>query len=184
MAAKIPTVEPQSLRLGDTASWSRSLADYPASAGWSLSYALVKTGTRITFTATASGDDHLVSVPAATTTGWTAGTYQWQARVSKAGEVYTIGTGSIELLVDFATQATGYDARSHARKTLEALEAWIEGRDVAVAEYEIAGRSLKTIPVPDLLKLRDRYRREVRSEQVASDLAAGLPNRNKIVVRI
>ena len=143
MAAQIPTVEPQSLRLGDTASWSRSLADYPASAGWVLSYALVKSGTRITFTASASGDDHLVSVPAATTTGWAAGTYQWQARVSKAGEAYTIGTGSIELLVDFATQASGYDARSHARKTLEAIKAWIEGRDMGVAEYEIAGRRLK-----------------------------------------
>ena len=184
MAAPIPQVEPQSLRLGDTASWSRSLADYPASAGWVLSYALVKSGTRITFTASASGDDHLVSVSAATTAAWTAGTYQWQARVSKAGEAYTIGTGSIELLVDFATQASGYDARSHARKTLEAIKAWIEGRDMGVAEYEIAGRRLKTIPIGDLLKLRDRYEREVRAEQAASDLAAGLPNRNKIVVRI
>jgi hypothetical protein len=55
---------------------------------------------------------------------------------------------------------------------------------MGVAEYEIAGRRLKTIPIGDLLKLRDRYEREVRGEQAASDLAAGLPNRNKIVVRI
>ena len=184
MAAKIPNAEPQSLRLGDTATWSRSLADYPASAGWVLSYALVKTGARITFSASASGDDHLVSVPAATTVGWTAGEYQWSARVTKAAEAYTVGSGSIELLVDFATQATGYDARSHARKTLEALEAWIENRDMGVAEYEIAGRRLKAIPIGELLKLKSHDAQLVRSEQAATDLVAGLPNRNKIVVRI
>ena len=40
----------------------------------------------------------------------------------------------------------------------------IQDKTRIVAEYEIAGRRLKTIPIPDLLKLRDRYRQEVRAQ--------------------
>lgn len=184
MAHPTPTTEPASIRAGDFATWTKTLGDYPASAGWVLSYALVKTGTRILFSATASGDDHLIAVPAATTAAWAAGTYTWSARVTKTTEVYTVGSGSIELLPDLAAASGGLDARSHAVKTLEALEAWIETRDAAVAEYEIAGRRMKFIPIGELLKMRDQYRREVASEDTAARLAAGLPARNKLQVRL
>jgi len=69
MAHTVPTAVPASLRAGDTATWLRSLADYPASDGWVLSYVLVKTGAQIAITATASGADHLVEVDAATNNG-------------------------------------------------------------------------------------------------------------------
>lgn len=183
MAHPIPTIEPATLRAGDTATWLRSLPDYPASDGWALSYALVKTGTRITFSASASGADHLVSVAPATTSGWAAGVYTWSAKVSLSGAVYTVATGTVEILADYSAATSGLDARSHARTTLAALESWIEGRDMGVAEYQIAGRTLKTIPIEQLLKLRDRYRREVRQEDDAQRAAAGLPSRNKLLVR-
>lgn len=183
MAHPIPTIEPATLRAGDTATWTRSLPDYPATAGWVLSYALVKDGARITFSASASGADHLVSVAPATTALWAAGVYTWSAKVSLAGAVHTIATGTVEILADYSAAVAGLDARSHARITLNALEAWIEGRDIAVAEYQIAGRTLKTIPIEQLLKLRDSYRREVRQEDDAQRAAAGLPSRNKLVVR-
>ena len=57
---------------------------------------------------------------------------------------------------------SGIDARTHAQKTLDALEAWIESRDMGVAEYQIGDKQLKSLSIPDLLLLRDRYRREVR----------------------
>jgi hypothetical protein len=184
MAHTIPTTEPAQLRAGDLATWTKSLADYPASAGWVLSYALVKSGTRITFSASASGDDHLVAVPAATTASWAAGTYTWAARVTKTTEIYTVATGTFDILPDIAAAVSGLDARSHAVKTLEALETWLESHDPAVAEYEIAGRRMKYIPVGELLKLRDAYRREVSVENTATRLAAGLPARNKLQVRL
>ena len=184
MAHQIPTSEPATLRAGDTATWTKSLSDYSAADGWTLSYVLTKTGTRLTFSASASGADHLVSVSAATTAGWTAGSYSWASRVSKAGEVYSISSGTIEILADIATISAGTDVRSHAKKTLDALEAWIEGRDMGVAEYEIAGRRLKTISITELLKLRDRYRRDVAAENSVARAAAGLPSRNKLQVRI
>jgi len=180
--ADTPTIEPSSVNAGDTWRWTRSLADYPASAGWALSYTLINASAKITVNASASGDDHAVTVAAATTAGYAAGTYDWRARVSKAGEVYTVGEG--RLTVRNAFSAATFDARTHARKTLDAIEAVIEGRaSSAVAEYTIAGRSLKHIPVADLLALRDKYRAEVLREDAAAAVAAGLPDRRRVFVR-
>jgi hypothetical protein len=121
-------------------------------------------------------------VAAATTAGYAAGTYDWRARVSKAGEVYTVGEG--RLTVRNAFSAATFDARTHARKTLDAIEAVIEGRaSSSTAEYTIAGRSLKHIPVADLLALRDKYRAEVLHEDAAAAVAAGLPDRRRVFVR-
>ena len=164
MAYTVPTRVPDSLRAGDTASWSRQLPDYPASAGWVLSYVLVKAGAQINITATASGSDHAVEVATGSTAAWAAGSYAYQERVSLSGKTYTVGTGNITILPSFAAATSGLDARSHAEKTLAALEAWIEARDIGVAEYEIAGRKLKTIPITDLLALRQKYKNEVRRE--------------------
>lgn len=180
MAYSIPTTEPASLRAGETAQWTKSLADFPASEGWTLTYELVSSAQRYTFNASASGNDYAVSVTAATTGGWVAGDYQWAAKVALAGVVHEVASGAIVIKPSFGSAV---DARGHARKTLDALEAWIEGRDMGVAEYEIAGRRLKTIPTEQLLVLRDRYRRDVISEDDAARAAAGLPSRGKLLVR-
>lgn len=182
MAADIPTIEPSTANAGDTWRWTRTLADYPASAGWVLSYTLINAASKITITAAASGDAHAVTVAAGTTAAYAAGTYDWRARVSLAGEVYTVGEGRITVRNAYA--ASTFDARSHARKTLDAIEAVIENRaSSAVAEYQIAGRQLKNIPVADLLALRDKYRAEVKREDAAAAVAAGLPDSRRVYVR-
>ncbi len=162
MTHPIPTAVPATLRAGDTATWRRTLSDYPASDGWTLAYVLVKPSKQIAFSATADGCSHLVEVATGTTIAWPPGTYTWQERVSQAGKTYTTATGSLNILPSFAAATLGIDARTHAQKTLEALEAWIESRDMGVAEYQIGDKQLKNLSIPDLLLLRDRYRREVR----------------------
>lgn len=180
--ADIPTTEPLQLRAGDTWQWTRSLADYPASDGWSLAYVLINATAKISILASASGDDHAVTVAAATTAGYTAGAYDWVARASKSGQVFTVGSGRIAILPSLA--ASTADLRTHARKVLEAIEAVLEGRaSQDVLEYQIAGRSLKRIPVADLLMLRDRYRAEVAREDAANRVALGLPDRRRVFVR-
>lgn len=180
--AEIPTREPLQLNAGDTWRWTRTLDDYPASQGWALSYVLINAAAKITVNASASGSDHAVLVSATATAAYTPGAYDWRARVSKAGEVYTVGEG--RLTVRSALTAGTLDNRSHARKTLDAVEAVIEGRaGSAVLEYQIAGRSLKHIPVADLLALRDKYRAEVVREDAATAAAAGLPDRRRVFVR-
>lgn len=176
-----PTTEPDLIVAGDTAKWLRSLDEYPASGSWVLAYTLVSAAQRYAFSATASGDDHLVTVPAGTTATWVAGTYTWRAQVSKAGEVYTVGTGSLTVKPSFATAT---DGRSHARRTLEAIEAVIEGRATSeVSYYMIGGRQLRYIEPAQLLTLRDRYRAEVAREDAAQRAASGLPDKRRVFVR-
>lgn len=165
MTAPVQTTEPAIILAGDTATWRLSLDDYPASDGWVVTYTAVRAGAKISFTSTADGDGHLIRVPPATTAAWSAGAYSWQARVGDGTDAYTVRSGSWEVRSDFAAATeSGLDARSHAEKTLAALESWIENHDPAVAEYEIDGRHMKYIAIPDLLTLRDRYRREVRGQ--------------------
>jgi hypothetical protein len=177
----IPITEPARVNAGNTAKWLKSLAEYPASAGWVLTYELVNADRRITFSSSPNGDDHLINVDAATTASWVAGAYQWRALASLSGEVYTVASGRMEVAPAFSTAV---DARSQVRRTLEAIEATLEGRATsATAEYQIAGRSLKYIPIPELVALRDRYRRDLRAEEDAASAAAGMGSRGRIFVR-
>lgn len=128
-----------------------------------MQYTLVNSAGKITIESSASGSNHQISVAPAVTAAWASGSYAWQRRVTNGTEAYTTATGSLDVLPDYSSAAS-LDARTHAKKTLDALEAWIESRDPGVAEYEIAGRRMKYISITELLKLRDRYRREVRSQ--------------------
>jgi len=184
MAQTVPTREPASVTAGDTLAWQISLADYPASAGWTLKYRLINAAGKIDITGTASGDDHRVSVPAATSAGWTAGDYTWQAYVEGGtSERYTVATGAITIKANLAAQSAGYDTRSPAAKTLAAVDSWLTSRDLAVAEYEIAGRRMKYIPITDLIALRSKLQAEVARETAAERVAAGLPSKSKVYVR-
>lgn len=180
--AAIPTSEPSTVNAGDTIRWNKTLADYPASDGWALAYTLLNANSKITINASASGSDHAVTVPAATSATWTAGTYTWRAQVSNAGEVYTVGEGRITVAPSFG--AATLDTRSSARKALEAVEAYLaDPNNLTAASYEIAGRSLDRFPLPDLWKHRDRLRFEVAREDAATRAAAGLPDTRRVFVR-
>lgn len=174
MAVEIPETEPTSVRAGDTWAWDRTdlSADYPAST-WTLTYTFINADSKFQITAASDGDDFSVSVAASTTATRRAGTYTWVAKVSAAGEVYTIDSGTLEVLPDIATVNT-YDGRSHAKKVLEAIEAVLEGRaSTDQQEFTVAGTTLRRTPVEDLLRLRGLYRREVANEQAAENLANG-----------
>jgi hypothetical protein len=178
----------QQIIAGDTLNFTTAVADYPASEGWALTHRLIPrvSGTPIELTSAADDEDpnlHRTQATAAVTALWTAGDYSWVAYAVKDDERYTVGQGAIEILAD-PGEAAALDLRSHALKMLEAIETWLESRDPRVAEYEIAGRRMKYTPTADLIALRDRYRREVRSEEDAARINAGLGARNKLQVRI
>lgn len=181
VSAPIPNSEPTRIVAGDTAKWSKSLPDFPAGAGWVLTYTMVNSTNRYTITCTALGDDHLAAASAATTAGWVAGNYARRAQVALAGEVYTVFEDTVVVLAGFGAAT---DARSQARRNLEAVEAMLSGRaSSAVAEYTIGERQLKYLSVPDLLVLRDRLRVDVMREDDATRAAAGLGPRGRVVVR-
>lgn len=181
MAASIPTREPLQIRAGDTVKWTKSLADYPADDSWILTYYLVNSSRRFVVVATAAGADHAVTISASDSAKYPANNYSWTARVSKSGEVYTVATGTLEVLTDVTENV---DTRSHAKKVLDAVEAVIEGRASLDQEnYTIAGRSLSRTPIEDLLVLRDRYKTEYEREKQAERIVNGLGNTANIRVR-
>ena len=119
---------PTKITAGTSVSWRLTLPDCPASAGWAVVYTLVSSGEQIQATSTPDGDAHLFEIPFATTTSWEAGTYAWQAHVSNGTERYLIGSGSVEILSDYATAADGTDTRTWLDTAIEALQASIAGR--------------------------------------------------------
>jgi hypothetical protein len=173
------TTEPSTIRAGDFLTWLKSLSEYPANAGWSLSYTLINDSTKITINAAASGADHLVSVLAATSANYASGLYSWMARVTKATEIYTIASGSIEILPNLAA-LTIFDGRSHARIMVQAIEAAIQGRASSTQlEYEINGRRVRNMDPGDLIKWLSFYRAELAKEaQVESIRRTGVNPRN------
>jgi hypothetical protein len=176
--------EPEKLVSGDTWEWQRNdLAAYPASEGWTLKYVLINATDKIEIDAITHGDDFKVYLAAADTTAKAAGTYRFEASVSKNGDRYRVGTGNIEVLADFASADT-LDTRSHARRVLAAIEAVIERRATKdQEEYQIDGRSLKRTAIGDLLLLRNRYRQEVVNETHADQIARGKTGGRKVVMR-
>ncbi len=182
----IPTIEPQTLRAGDTWRWLRTFDDYPAGT-WTLKYRFKNAAGGFEITATASGTDHSVTVAASTSTAYAAGTYQWIAWVESGSEKFTVAEGSAVVLADLrtGTATAALDVRSHARKVLAAIEAVLERRATKDQEsYEIFGRSLKRTPIADLLKLRSRYQMEVRAEDAADKMAKGQDPGGRILFRL
>lgn len=184
--ATIPTTEPAAVTAGDTFVWLKALPDYPASQSWVLTYTLVNAAGKITIVASASGDDHLVSVSAATTAAYAAGDYDWIASVGKSGERYTVESGRLTIAPNISAMAN-YDGRSAARQALDALQAayvvYLENGQGHVAEYEIAGRRMKFRNAAEIWQQIEKLKREVSQEDAAARLAAGLPARRRILVR-
>jgi hypothetical protein len=163
---------------GDTLTFRVSLPSYPAST-WTLAYRLVpSSGSAITFTAAADGDDHLVTVAAATTAAWASGEYAWAGYVTAGLERFTVSSGRTTIKPNPASMAVA-DTRTHARKVLDALKAVIEGRaSKDQMAYTIDGRSLQRMPVADLLAFQAEYERKVAKEELAQ---AGISPRHAFV---
>lgn len=186
MSIEIPIIEPSKVRAGDTVTWLKSLADYPAGT-WTLYYRFINSTAKIDITAAASGSDHLVSVAKATSAVWTAGDYDYVAWVTDGTERVTVAQGRITVQPDLAAvSAAGYDNRTQAKKMLDAIDAALlslsSGERLAVVEAEVAARRFK-YDFTGLMKLRNLYAAQVRAEENAERASLGLGSRNKLNVR-
>lgn len=192
MTFQIPKNEPAELRAGDTWQWRREdLTNYPASS-WALTYRFKNASGGFEIVASADGDNFAVDVASTTTAGYAAGDYSWQAQVSNSGtgEKYTVENGSLTVLASFfATPATtAYDDRTSARKILDALDAYMEGRASAdQQEYEInVGGSMRRIvhsTLKQITQARAYYAGIVANEEAAKRAAEGLPDKRRTYVR-
>jgi len=179
-----PEKVPDQLVAGDTWVWTRVLDDYPASTYTGTWYLENRTG-QISVAAVASGNTFTATVAKATTAAYKAGEYRWRFVATKISDSTrtSVEDGWVSVLPDPASSGN-LDWRTHARKTLDAIEAVIEGRATTDQEaMSINGRSLTRISIPDLLKFRDYYKGEVFSEKAASAVSAGLGDPRRIYVR-
>lgn len=186
MTTDIPTTEPTTIQAGDTLSWSKSLDDYPADDSWVLSYRLINENTKHDITTAASGSDHLVSVLASTTASYSPGKYTLLAWVTKAAERYSLPSKQVEVTPNLAVWGSGYDGRTTAKQVLDLLDAAMiaHGSNAWVQGYTISGRTMTFKSVSDFMAYRSKIQAEVRQEENAARLKAGLKLRNKISVRM
>lgn len=135
---------------------------------------------------TSAGATHTFTISAAAAAAWTPGRYHYELAAVKSGERWIVARGVIEIR---AKLGGALDARDHLRRTLDAVEAVIERRaskedlEITVPAGEAGQIQLKAVPLADLLKLRDVYRREIRDQEAAERMAAGLGNRRQFRVR-
>lgn len=179
----IATTELAEVRAGTTWAWDKSLPDY-LSPTWVLTYYLKNATAQIQIVATAGvGGIHSVAVLPAANGAYAAGAYDWIGVVASGANKYESGTGRITVLANVVNTDV-LDQRSHARKALAMIEAYLEnGGNLTAAAYTIAGRSLNRYPITEVIKMREKYAAAVAGENTADRIRQGHPARNRILTR-
>lgn len=185
MSAQIPNSEPAQFRAGDTLTFSRSLPDYPASAGWVIDYSFrSQTATAIDFTTTPSGNDHLANVVATATAGWLPGIYTGVGAVTDGTFIKTIWSGQLVVLPNLSAAQPGTDFRSSNRKILDFLNTQIECRAKNPLKMStVEGSEFTWTDWKDLLPVQAIYQTKVRNEEIADLQAQGKPTGRTIFMR-
>jgi hypothetical protein len=143
----------------------------------------------VTVAGTPAGTGWTFTIAKATTDGFVAGEWYWQAvaTATVGGAVTTIGAGQLTVLagLDYTGQPSAFDGRTQAQKDLDAVQAAIRAivSGGAVAEYSIGNRRLKKMEMTDLLTLESSLKTEVKREQKAALIANGLGNPHNLFVR-
>lgn len=174
MADSSANLFPRSLGAGTSFEHWIASAAWPAPA-WKLT-AVLRGPVPMNLVASHEGSRHRFRVPAALTSTWTAGRYALSLRASRGDEVHEIEAGEVTIRPDISQLAAGHDARDHVERTLAAIEAVLEKRATLDQErYRINNRELWRTPIPELLRLRDRYKAELARMRAArrGDLFGG-----------
>ncbi len=179
--SQIATREPTSLRAGETLTFSRSLPDYSAASGWSITYYFTGVNGQFSFTSANSGGAHLVTVAASATALYLAGDYYGSGIVSDGTTKVEVYSGKLTVKPDLSTAAPGQDLRSQNRRILDNVNAALEGKATHdILNSDVEGTKIERLTPEQLLKLRDRYAQLVAAEEAAEQ---GRPTRKNILIR-
>lgn len=175
--------EPTEVRAGDTWAWTRDANVRTPADGWTLTYYCKNRAAAFSIATTGAGAQYAVAVTASTTQGIAPGEYTWAAVATLGAEQYTEGLGVLRVLPNFANEGK-LDVRSDARRRLEAVEAVLDN----VASFEqmeitVGSTTLRKMPRGELLLWRDRLRAQVRNEEYAARVRAGLPEGRDVQIR-
>lgn len=158
MAAPIPSVEPSEFQAGNSYAWTKTLDDYPADDGWTLSYSLRGTPPQayvIDFSATADGSDFAISLTSATTLDWVPGTYTLAGYVTDGTNRYEVFRGLVTITPNISalTAEEGFDGRTYWQRIRDKLRLTIENGVIRdVIRYSYNGVSTEVVSMADAFK--------------------------------
>ena len=140
-----------------------------------------------TIVGVAEGDGWRIMVPSATTAGFDAGNWTWQAIATLGSVQYTAGRGQFTVKATAVYSGTpgAFDDRSRAEIDLGHVETAIRtlAQGGMVQEYSIGGRSLRRHKMTELLELRSTLQNEVAMERRREKIRQGLGNPGLAKVR-
>lgn len=167
-----PHPEPLASIAGDSMRWQRSFHEYPASAGWTLTYALNNAAQRYIVASedvVADSDGFTVSIPSSETKTWAPGEYLWLAVLQNAstGARITGAAGRITIQPDVLDATAPIDTRTQEEIALENVKATIAGRaSDGVLEYKIGDRELRRYSMAELMSLKSYLASEVKQQRI------------------
>lgn len=158
---------PTQFRAGDTVRWSRYVAEYWSSNGWTLKYRFTSAAGKFDVTATAASPSYLAIITSEQSAPIVAGSYTWVEYVTGGDdERYTLRQGACVVQPNLAAQDGGTDQRTQAQIALDNINAFLAGTAAqGVAEYEIHGRMIKYYALADLMSLRAMFQSTVNQEK-------------------
>lgn len=117
---------------------------------------------------TSTATDGAFVFPGVVTAGWAPGAYHAYVYSQTDTDRTPVTDFPVTVTPDPMQQTTATDPRPQAVRDLAAVRAMLSGRATdGVAEYQIAGRMLKHIPIQDLLILEKRFAAEVAQKNGA-----------------
>lgn len=157
---------PNKIQAGVTLDIPITLTEYPAP-DWTLTVIMRGPGS-IDLAAAQDENQHVLTETAIETQSWQPGDYWYAVRVTDGTDVIQLDEGTVTVSADLAQASEGFDGRSHAERTLEAIEAVIEKRaSIDQLRYKINNRELERMQPSDLFRFRDYYKNLVNRERMA-----------------
>ena len=180
---------PALIYAGDTVKWNEpATGDYNSIAGWGSTFVLRhQTGNdALSITGVSDGTGGWnFTITATQSAALHPETHWWQLVVTKAAERFTLGTGSLVVQANMVGGSNTFDGRTQTEVDLDALRAEIRARVTggSVQEYSIGSRSLKKMPMPDLIALESKLKADVALEKRRQRIAKGLDSGRSVFVR-
>lgn len=181
--------EPSIIYAGIKIEWTESLSDYLPSNGWTLKYTVLNANNRYDIVSTNDNDLHKISLLSADTAAWLGSDYAllqpYVEHTDGTIEILPRRTVKIEPNI---INATTYDPRSHAQKTLEAIKAAIEGRaskevlSLSITTRSGSTKSLQYLTMKEMIEALALYESKVESELIQEKIDAGIDPGNKILI--
>jgi hypothetical protein len=185
---------PATIRAGTTVGWVEPPAvdldgNAATSASWTLiSYLRTNTnheGATVTGTARADGGWNM-AITATTSSGFDAGTWYWETRITSGATVLTVGSGTTQVLpgLNYTGQPAAFNGQSQAEQDLVAVQAAIRSIvSKGAKSYTIGSRKFDAADLAQLMQRESQLKAIVARERAAEKVAAGLGDPRSLFVR-